>query len=147
MDSTLDRQTMNDTMITDDAIAVIAGIAASEVPGVAGMSSGMAGGIAEALGRVNLSKGVKVVTRENATTVDLYVIVRYGYRIPDLAFDIQEYVKQQIEEQAGIVVENIHIHVQGVDYSETESEQALILFLESWWRFMPLSLRSSVVLL
>ncbi len=124
MDSNFERQSMNDTMITDDALAVIAGIAASEVPGVAGMSSGMAGGIAEALGRVNLSKGVKVVTRENNTTVDLYVIVRYGYRIPDLAFEIQEYVKQQIEEQAGIIVENIHIHVQGVDYSETESEQA-----------------------
>ena len=124
MDSNFERQSVNDTMITDDALAVIAGIAASEVPGVAGMSSGMAGGIAEAFGRVNLSKGVKVFTRENTTTVDLYVIVRYGYRIPDLAFDIQEHVKHQIEEQAGIVVDNIHIHVQGVDYSETESEQA-----------------------
>lgn len=123
MDASFDKPAVNDTLITDDALAVIAGIAASEVPGVAGMSSGIAGGIAEALGRVNLSKGVKVVTRESSTTIDLYVIVRYGYRIPDVAFDIQEYVKSSIEEQAGIVVENIHIHVQGVDYSETESEQ------------------------
>ena len=124
MDSSFEKQSFNDTMITDDALAVIAGIAASEVSGVAGMSSGITGGIAEALGRVNLSKGVKVVTRDSATTIDLYVIVRYGYRIPDLAFEIQEHVKNCIEEQAGIVVENIHIHVQGVDYSETESEQA-----------------------
>lgn len=124
MEPTFDRQATNDTMITDDALAVIAGIATSEVPGVAGMSSGITGGIAEALGRVNLSKGVKVITRENTTTVDIYVIVRYGYRIPDLAFEIQEHVKNRIEEQAGIVVDYIHIHVQGVDYSETESEQA-----------------------
>lgn len=123
MEPTLDRRNANDTMITDDAIAVIAGIAASEVRGVAGMSSGFTGGLAEALGRVNLSKGAKVVTRENTTTVDLYVIVRYGYRIPDLAFEIQEHVKSRIEEQAGVSVDAIHIHVQGVDYSETESER------------------------
>ncbi len=123
METTPERKSINDTLITDDAIAVIAGIAASEVPGVAGMSSGFRGGLVEALGRVNLSKGVKVVTRENATTVDLYVIVRYGYRIPDLAYDIQEHVKIRIEEQAGVSVHDIHIHVQGVDYSETEREQ------------------------
>ena len=116
------KKNISDTMITDDAIAVIAGIAATEVRGVAGMSGGFTGGLAEVLGRVNLSKGAKVVTRENTTTVDLYVIVRYGYRIPDLAYEIQEHVKRRIEAQAGVSVDFIHIHVQGVDYSETESE-------------------------
>ena len=91
-------------MITDEAIAVMAGVAASEVRGVAGMSGGFAGGIAEVFGRRNLSKGVKVVTKNDTTTVDLYVIVKYGYRIPDLAYEIQETVKSTIENLSGIEV-------------------------------------------
>lgn len=116
------RNTADEMIVTDEAVAIIAGIAASEVKGVAGMSGGFTGGLAEVLGRVNLSKGVKVVTRENTTTVDLYVIVRYGYRIPDLAFAIQEHVQNSIEAQAGVRVDTVNIHVQGVDYSQTERE-------------------------
>lgn len=112
-------------MITDEAIAVMAGVAASEVRGVAGMSGGFAGGIAEVFGRRNLSKGVKVLTKNDSTTVDLYVIVKYGYRIPDLAFQIQENVKSTIEALSGIIVDAVNIHIQGIDYSEdcdTKSE-------------------------
>lgn len=112
-------------MITDEAIAVMAGVAASEVRGVAGMSGGFAGGLAEVFGRRNLSKGVKVLTKNDSTTVDLYVIVKYGYRIPDLAFQIQENVKSTIEALSGIIVDAVNIHIQGIDYSEdceTKSE-------------------------
>ena len=112
-------------MITDEAIAVMAGVAASEVRGVAGMSGGFAGGIAEVFGRRNLSKGVKVLTKNDSTTVDLYVIVKYGYRIPDLAYQIQENVKSTIEALSGIIVDAVNIHIQGIDYSEdceTKSE-------------------------
>jgi uncharacterized alkaline shock family protein YloU len=105
-------------MITDEAIAVMAGVAASEVRGVAGMSGGFAGGIAEVFGRRNLSKGVKVATKNDTTTVDLYVIVKYGYRIPDLAYEIQETVKSTIENLSGIEVDSVNIHIQGIDYSE-----------------------------
>ncbi|MBE7058737.1 MAG: Asp23/Gls24 family envelope stress response protein [Ruminococcaceae bacterium] len=105
-------------MITDEAIAVMAGVAASEVKGVSGMSGGFAGGIAEVFGRRNLSKGVKVVTKNDSTTVDLYVIVKYGHRIPDLAFEIQENVKSTIESLSGITVDAVNIHIQGIDYSE-----------------------------
>lgn len=108
-------------MITDEAIAVMAGVAASEVRGVAGMSGGFAGGIAEVFGRRNLSKGVKVITKNDSTTVDLFVVVKYGYRIPDLAYQIQETVKNTIETLSGIIVDAVNIHVQGIDYSE-ESE-------------------------
>ena len=104
-------------MITDEAIAVMAGVAASEVRGVARMSGGFAGGIAEVFGRRNLSKGVKVVTKNDTTTVDLYVVVKYGYRIPDLAYEIQENVKDTIESLSGISVDAVNIHIQGVDYS------------------------------
>lgn len=109
----------NDNMlITDEAIAVMAGVAATEVKGVASMSGGFAGGIAEVFGRKNLSKGVKVVTKNDVTTVDLYVIVKYGYRIPDLAYEIQENVKNTIDALSGITVDAVNIHVQGIDYSD-----------------------------
>ena len=109
----------NDNMlITDEAIAVMAGVAATEVKGVASMSGGFAGGIAEVFGRKNLSKGVKVVTKNDVTTVDLYVIVKYGYRIPDLADEIQENVKNTIDALSGITVDAVNIHVQGIDYSD-----------------------------
>ena len=115
--------TENDEMIvTDEALAVIAGMAAMEVKGVAGMSSGFTGGLAEVLGRTNLAKGVKVGSREGVTTVDIYVIVRYGFRIPEVAFDIQEHVKSNVENQAGVLVDSVNIHVQGVDFSEAKEE-------------------------
>ncbi len=120
--SEIDEQNMFDDndnmMITDEAIAVMAGVAASEVKGVSGMSGGFAGGIAEVFGRRNLSKGVKVVTKNDSTTVDLYVIVKYGHRIPDLAYEIQENVKSTIESLSGITVDAVNIHIQGIDYSE-----------------------------
>ena len=107
-----------DMMITDEVLAIMAGVAASDVRGVAGMSGGFAGGIAEVFGRRTLPKGVKVVTKNDTTTVDLYVIVKYGYRIPDLAYEIQETVKSTIENLSGIEVDSVNIHIQGIDYSE-----------------------------
>lgn len=108
-----------DTLITDEVIAIIAGIAASEVEGVFGMSSGFAGGIVEALGGKNPAKGVKVETKGDETIIDLYVIVKYGYRIPELAWKIQEKVKDTVESLTSITVQVVNIHVQGVDFSES----------------------------
>lgn len=107
-----------DVLITDEVIAVIAGIACSEVEGVASMSSGLAGGLVEAFGGENLAKGVKVETKDDETTIDLYIIVKYGYRIPDLAWKIQEKVKDTVESLTSISVPVVNIHVQGVDFGE-----------------------------
>jgi len=101
--------------ITDEVVAIIAGIAAMEVPGVSSMSGGIAGGIAEALGRKNLSKGVKVEVGEKEAAIDLYIIVEYGYRIPEVAWNIQERVKSAVEEMTGLSVVEVNIHIQGVN--------------------------------
>jgi len=101
--------------ISEEVVAIIAGVAAMDVPGVAGMSGGIAGGIAEILGRKNLSKGVKVEVGEKEAAVDLYIIVEYGCRIPDVSWDIQEKVKEAVETMTGLDVIEINIHVQGVD--------------------------------
>jgi len=101
--------------ITDDVVAVIAGVAATEVPGVAGMSGGIVGDVAEILGRKNFTKGVKVEVGQIEAAVDLYVIIEYGYRIPEVSWEIQEKVKQAIESMTGLSVVEVNIHVQGVN--------------------------------
>ena len=84
----------NNIVIEDEVIATIAGIAVSEVSGVAEMAGGFAGGITEVLsGKKNLAKGIKVETKEGETKIDVNIIVEYGVRIPDVAFEIQNKVK------------------------------------------------------
>ncbi len=111
--------------ITDEVVAIIAGIAAIEVPGVTSMSGGIAGGIAEALGRKNLSKGVKVEVGEKEAAIDLYIIVEYGFRIPDVAWTIQEKVKQTVEDMTGLNVVEVNIHIQGVNLEKEHKKELL----------------------
>lgn len=102
--------------IADEVVAVIAGLAATEIEGVAGMSGNLAGGIAEMLGRKNLSKGVKVQVGEKETAVDLHVIVEYGVKIPEVALQIQESVKKAIESMTGLTVVETNVNIQGVNF-------------------------------
>lgn len=101
--------------ITDDVVAVIAGVTAMEVPGVAGMSGGIVGDVAEILGRKNLTKGVKVEVGQIEAAIDLYVIIEYGYRIPEVSWEIQEKVKEAVETMTGLSVVEVNIHIQGVN--------------------------------
>ena len=109
--------------IADEVVSIIAGLAATEVDGIAGMSGGIAGGIAEMLGRKNFAKGVKVEVGEKEAAVDLYIIVKYGVRIPDVALAAQENVKQAIETMTGLSVVEVNVHVQGVGYPEDENKE------------------------
>lgn len=109
--------------IADEVVSIIAGLAATEVEGVAYMSGGIVGGIAEALGRKNLSKGVKVEVGEEEAAVDLYLIVSYGSRIPDVAWSVQENVKKAIESMTGLKVIKINVHVQGVNFPQAQPEE------------------------
>ncbi|WP_041282880.1 Asp23/Gls24 family envelope stress response protein [Desulfofundulus kuznetsovii] len=109
--------------IADEVVRVIAGLAATEVPGVAGMSGGVVGGIVEMLGKKNLSKGVKVEVGEKEAAVDLFVIVDYGTRIPDVALQIQENVKKAIEAMTGLSVVEVNVNVQGVAFSQEGKDE------------------------
>ncbi len=103
--------------IADEVVEVIAGLAASEVDGVAGMSGGFVGDLAHMLGRnKNLSKGVKVEVGEHETAVDLYVILDYGVSIPNVALHVQEAVKEAIESMTGLSVVETNVHVQGINF-------------------------------
>ena len=110
--------------IADDVVAIIAGKAVSEVNGVAGMAGGFAGGITEVLsGKKNLSKGIKVDISEKEAKIDVNIIVEYGVRIPDVAFEIQNRVKKAVEAMTGLKVSNVNVHVQGVNTVEQKVEQ------------------------
>lgn len=114
---------MGSVKISEEVVAIIAGIAAMDVLGVAGMSGGIAGGIAEILGRKNLSKGVKVEVGDREAAIDLYIIVEYGCRIPDVSWDIQEKVKSAVESMTGLSVIEVNIHVQGVNIEKDQKKE------------------------
>jgi len=109
----------NNLTISEDVIGIIAGIAAAEVEGVSGMTLGLVDGINQILGsNKKYSKGVKIELDGNNVVIDLYVIVRYGVRIPDVAFSIQNSVKSQVETMTGLNVESVNINVQGVTFDK-----------------------------
>ena len=113
----------NEIKISDDVVAVIAGVAVAEVSGVAEMAGGFAGGISEVLsGKKNLAKGIKVETEENKAKIDVNIIVEYGARIPDVAFEIQNRVKTAVENMTGLTVEEVNVHVQGVNTEKVSEE-------------------------
>ena len=116
--------------IASDVIAVISGVAVSEVKGVFAMAGGFAGGITEVLkGKKNLAKGIKVETENNKAKIDVNIIVEYGARIPDVAFEIQNKVKKSVEEMTGLKVEEVNVHVQGVNtqkLTEDEVEENIV---------------------
>ncbi len=106
---------VNGIKIAEEVVAKIAGIAASEVKGVFGMNGGLVEGFSEIFGKKSFSKGVKVQVTEKDATIDLYIIVEYGCRIPDIAWEIQNRVKTSVENMTGLKVLEVNIHVQGVN--------------------------------
>lgn len=100
--------------ISNDVVAIIAGVAATEVVGVVGMSGGITGGITEMLGMKNLSKGVKVEVGEKEAAIDIFLVVEYGSNLAKVGKDVQENVKASVENMTGLKVVNVNINIQGV---------------------------------
>ena len=101
--------------VADEVVSVIAGLAA--------MSGGLIGGIAEMLGRRNFSKGVKVEVGEQEAAVDLSIVVTYGVDIRHVATDVQKNVRRAIESMTGLKVVETNVQVQGVVFPEEEKEE------------------------
>ncbi len=112
--------------IANDVVATIAGLAAADIEGIAGMSGGFSGGIAEMLGRKNLTKGVKVEINEEETIIEIFCIVEYGISISQVASDVQTKVKAAVENMTGLITTAVNVHVQGVAFPQglpTEKEE------------------------
>jgi uncharacterized alkaline shock family protein YloU len=113
----------NDIKISDDVVAVIAGVAVSEVSGVASMAGGFAGEISGIFsGKKNMQKGIKVEIEGDVAKIDVNIIVEYGIRIPDVAFEIQNKVKKSVETMTGLKVDEVNVHIQGVDTEAKEEK-------------------------
>ena len=122
--SDAEEESVGNVRISVDVVSTIAGIATAEIEGVAGMYSSFAGGIAEKRGaKKSPSKGVKVDMTEETVSIDLYIVVEYGVRIPELAWEIQENVKNNVETMTGLSVEKVNIHIEGVSFAK-EAEDA-----------------------
>lgn len=105
----------------NEVIAIIAGVAANEVEGIAGMCT--SGGISEVFGRnKNITKGVKVEIGSEEASVDLYVVIEYGTPIQTAALDVQENVRKAIETMTGLHVVRVDVHVQGVSFEKENKE-------------------------
>lgn len=100
--------------IADEVVAIIAGLAASEVEGVASMAGNVTRDLIEKLGMKSLSKGVKITMDEKNVYVALAINIRYGYSVPDTSSKIQEKVKTAIETMTGLEVSEVNIKIVNV---------------------------------
>lgn len=108
--------------ISDEVVEVIAGLAAAEIKGIIGMSASLVGGISQMLsGKKNLSKGVKVNLGEDSASIDLFLVVQYGIRIPDVAASVQKNVKKAVESMTGLSVSGVNVYVQNVILPKEEA--------------------------
>lgn len=108
--------------ISNDAVATYAGIAVSEVKGVYG-KGGTFSGLTEALsGKKNITKGIKVDVDDKSVKIDVNIIVVYGARIPDVAFEIQSRVKKTVENMTGLMVSEVNVNVLGVHPQDKDDD-------------------------
>lgn len=105
--------------VSEEVIATIAGVAATECYGVVGMAaSRLRDGLAELLGRENLSRGVGVRLDQDTVEIELFIVVGYGTRISEVAHNVVERVRYSVESLTGLKVTNVSIKVQGVKVSD-----------------------------
>jgi uncharacterized alkaline shock family protein YloU len=106
---------VGEVQIADEVVATIAGLAATEVEGVAAMSGNITNELVSKLGMKNLSKGVKIEVHEDSVSVDLALTLDYGYSIPNTSKLVQEKVKSAIENMTGLTVSEVNIRISGVN--------------------------------
>jgi uncharacterized alkaline shock family protein YloU len=100
--------------IADEVVSTVAGIAAAEVEGVHTMTGGLGADLVEKLGRRNLSKGIKVEVVEDQVKIDIFVVIKYGYTIPEVAGNVQNAVREAVETMTGLTVAAVNVHVSAV---------------------------------
>jgi len=108
--------------IAPEVIEVIAGIAASEVEGVAQMRGNFASGVVERLGKKNHGKGVKVELAEDGIKVDVYCVMKFGVSIPTVAQKIQDNIRQALLNMTALEAQEVNIHVVGITFENQKNE-------------------------
>lgn len=114
--------------ISEEVIAVVAGVASSEINGVAGMCTSFTGGLADFFGKKNYSKGVKVELSEEEVKISVSITVDYGCRIPDVAWEVQEKIRHEVENMTGMNVSRVDVYINAIalpkpEKPKTENEE------------------------
>ena len=115
-----DDNTVGTVQIADEVVAIVAGLAATEVDGVASMAGNITNELVGKLGMKNLSKGVKVEVMEGVVSVDLALNIKYGYSIPKTSANVQEKVKSAIENMTGLEVSDVNVSIADVDMQQAD---------------------------
>ena len=104
--------------LADDVIAIVASLAALDVPGVISMSTGFREGLNNFLGKKSLAKGVRVKVTGHSCRIAVYVTVEYGCNIPEVAMKLQKKVKSAVDEMTEYTAEFVDVHIEGVKRRE-----------------------------
>lgn len=115
-----EKDKIGEVQIADEVVAIIAGLAATEVEGVDSMAGNITNELVGKLGMKNLSKGVKVEVDEEHVSVNLSLNLKYGYSIPSVCETVQEKVKNAIENMTGLAVLDVNIKIAGVSMEENQ---------------------------
>lgn len=105
---------VGEVQIADDVVAIIAGLAATEIDGVASMAGNITNELVSILGMKNLAKGVKAVLDDDEVNVDLALNIKFGYNIKDVSTKVQDRVKSSIENMTGLTVNTVNIRIANI---------------------------------
>lgn len=106
---------LGEVRVADDVVAMIAGLAATEVEGVTSMYGNITNELVSKLGMKNLSRGVKIQLEDNVVRVDVGINIAYGYEIPAVSENVQEKVKSAIENMTGLEVSSVNVKIASVE--------------------------------
>lgn len=112
--------------ISEDVVEVLADKAVREIDGVAGLTAGFLGNVADVFGKKGGAKGVDVDIKENKVTITVHVVIKYGCRIPEIAWRIQEAVKNTVESMTDLEVLKVNVFVDGVKFIEEISPEETV---------------------
>ena len=124
---TLENGNMGQVQIADEVVAIIAGLAATEVEGVASMAGNITNELVSKLGKKSLSKGIRVKVEDGIVNVNVALNIAYGYSVPKTCKKVQEKVKAAIENMTGLEVEKVDIQIANVSISKEKA------YLNSGW--------------
>lgn len=111
---------LGEVHIADEVVAIVAGLAATEVEGVGSMAGNITNELVSKLGMKNLSKGVRVEVAEDTVQVEVALNISYGYSIPEVSAKVQEKVKTAIETMTGLEVSGVDVRIASVDMRNTK---------------------------
>ncbi len=115
-DNYLISQTENgEIRVAEDVVSIIAGLAATEVEGVAAMSGNITHELVSKLGVKNLQKGIRLAIKDGKVTVDVSLVMAFGYSVPEVSQKVQEKVRFAVETMTGLEVVEVNIQIAGVN--------------------------------